>query len=112
MPVTTAADHSCMNDMRWNISPDELGAFDGAIARYIAGEVPAEDLLELCRVSGVDVWRRVAGLMDKHLQMRPDDLAGLALPERHRLANALVEAETDEQETMPGELVPLERFWS
>ena len=101
-----------MNDMRWNISPDELGAFDGAIARYIAGEVPADDLLELCRVSGVDVWRRVAGLMDKHLHMRPDELDGLALSERLRLANALVEAETDEQETMPGELVPLERSWS
>jgi hypothetical protein len=96
-----------MRESTWKTSPEDLGAFDSAIVRCIAGEFSEEFLVRTTRTAGVDVRSRLATLMSKHFKMKYEELNGLGALQRHRLADDIVAAEIEERDTMPGPLVPL-----
>jgi hypothetical protein len=96
-----------MDRAAWTSSPDELGTFDSSVVRCIAGEFNQLTLARSAQSAGVDLRRRMAGLVSKHCRLTVDELGALGVGERRRLANEILLAEMDERETMPGELVPL-----
>jgi len=91
----------------WSNSPDELGPFDAAVLRCIAGELTQEALARATRGALIDGQRRMASLLRRH---RAPDYAGLSrLPAlaRQELAEEILAAELNNLETAPGALVPL-----
>ena len=96
-----------MRSVPWSVAPEELGTFDAAVLRCIAGELSESSMMRLTGQAGLNLRRRMALLVQRHHAMRIEDLARLQPDVRRRLATDILRAEIDERDTAPGELVPL-----
>ena len=91
----------------WIVSPDLLGAFDASVVHCIAGEFDEAFLDRVTKTSGLDTRQRMADMVLKHFHLTLGGLYALPRAQRQQLAMDIVVAETEERQTMPGQLVEL-----
>ena len=96
-----------MRSAEWTFPPDILGPFDAYVVRCIAGEFEASFLDRVTNTAGVDIRLRMATLVLKHFHLKVEDIYAMGPAERRQLANDILVVETEERNTMPGDLVQL-----
>ena len=96
-----------MSGNEWLQSSDELGPFDAAVLRCIAGEWSDDALRRFTQGALIDGRRRMASLLMRHRAPAYPELARLTRERRRALAEEILASELTKLDTAPGDLVPL-----